>query len=1057
MEHLDEEVLIAHTVGALPAGDAPAVEAHLRDCEACRRRQHNLSSIVFSRTVPATPSSDRAPGPARGPATRPDAPAARAAVLDKGTELGRYLLLDRLGAGGMGEVFAAYDPQLDRKVALKLLRSGSLSAEEGKARLLREAQAMARLQHPNVIAVHDVGMLADRVFIAMEFVEGQTLGDWLHQDHRWKDVLRVFLEAGAGLAAAHTAGLVHRDFKPDNVLLGKDGRPRVVDFGLARQSTATPPIRTTSQELPLALADTSLAQPLTRDGAVMGTPGYMAPEQIAGLPTDARSDQFSFCVALYEALYGRRPFGGSTLRQHAQEIAAGVLPAPPHGTPVPSWVLEVLKKGLSANPSERYPDMQALLRALAPRQSRAGRTVAAAAGLALVAASAIGVGLWQNQRLRVCGGAETRLAGVWDRETRGHLKEAFLATRLSFAPDVWAGVERALDAYALEWVNGMREACEAARIRQVDSPQLYEMKTACLEGRLQRLRALTRLFETADRDVVANASAAARSLESPAACLDANAALSQRRSTDERERKAEEELRLAVVDARALFDAGKYAQARDVLRKAVRADSPPRAMAEALLWLGRIETRNGDPKASHAANLLAAEQALKAGDAPLQARAFSRLYANEGYDDPRDDAESWGRLAHAAAARVTDDWELDAELAGNDALVNLKRNAFKAALADLERVLALQEEHQGPEHPDVAMTLNNLGVTLTNLGRYDEAIEKYQRSLELHERLEGKDHPETGHAEHNLGYVLRRQGRYAEARAHYERALEVRRAALGPEHKETIDTAQALAKVYIVTGQRELALPLLEQALAVRQQVYGAQSKEVAQIYDLFAELYQAGSDWKEAQKYAELELAVVKKTSGEGSLPAARAAYTLGVILTRQGAWVDAKKQLDEALAIRTAKLGDDNNEVASVLNATADWMLAQKRAAEALPLYEKALGIRERSGASTGESMADDLLGQGESLMALDRATEAVAPFERALALREKVEDQAELGEARYALGKALWVSKSAERERAAQLLREGVPALPAEARREAEAWLARNGLHVLDGGAGPPDGGT
>lgn len=642
---------------------------------------------------------------------------------------------------------------------------------------------------------------------------------------------------------------------------------------------------------------------------------------------------------------------------------------------------------------------------------------------------------------------------MWDREARGRLKGAFLATRLSFAPDVWAGVEKALDAYALEWVNGMREACEAARIRQVDSPQLYELKTACLEGRVQRLRALTRLFETADRDVVANASAAARSLEAPAACLDANAALSQRRSTDERERKAEEELRGAVVDARALFDAGKYAQARDVLRKAVRADSPPRVSAEALLWLGRIETRNGDPKASHTANLLAAEQALKAGDPALQAFAFSRLYANEGYDDPKDDAEAWARLAHAAAARVTDDWRLDAELANNDALVNLKRLALKAALADFERVLALQEEHEGAEHPEVAMTLNNLGVTLTNLGRYDEAIEKYRRSLELHERLEGRDHPETGHAEHNLGYVLRRQGRYAEAQAHYERALEVRRAALGPEHKETIDTAQALAKVYIVTGQRERALPLLEQALAVRRQGGAGQAKEVAQLYDLYAELYQAGGDWKEAQKYAELELAAVKKTSGEGSLPAARAAYTLGVILTREGAWADARRQLDEALAVRTEKLGEDNNEVAAVLNAQADWSLAQKRAAEALPLYERALGIRERSGASTGESMADDLLGQGESLLALDRAADAVAPFERALALREKVEDRAELGEARYLLGRALWLARPADRARAAALLREGVPALPPEARREAEAWLAHAGLHLPDGGVAGP----
>jgi len=234
MTHVEEARLLAFTLGQLEGDAARGIEGHLAACAECQKRQEALSSVAFSKTAVGS-SKDGQP-------TRLEGTSATGSsfTLQRGATLGRYVLLEKLGAGGMGEVFAAYDPQLDRKVAVKLLRSGALSAEEGKQRLVREAQAMARLQHPNVIAVHDVGVLNERVFIAMEYVQGETLADWFRGMRTWQDVVRIFLQAGSGLAAAHRAGLVHRDFKPDNVLLGEDLRPRVVDFGLARQSSATP-------------------------------------------------------------------------------------------------------------------------------------------------------------------------------------------------------------------------------------------------------------------------------------------------------------------------------------------------------------------------------------------------------------------------------------------------------------------------------------------------------------------------------------------------------------------------------------------------------------------------------------------------------------------------------------------------------------------------------------------------------------------------------------------------------------------------------------------------
>ena len=256
---------------------------------------------------------------------------AAAADVVRGSSLGRYIVLDRVGEGGMGIVYTAYDPELNRRVAIKLVRavaSKSTSAKDRQARLLREAQAMARLSHPNVIAVHDVGTYGEQVFIAMELVDGTTLKEWLKQARRsWREIVEVFLAAGKGLAAAHAAGLVHRDFKPSNVLVGKDGRVRVMDFGVAR------PVSTADDKVPGESPFAEVDVALTRVGSVVGTPRYMAPEQRGGQPVDPRSDQFSFCASLYEALYGESALAA----ERAASQAHGSHEAPA-GSSVPRWV-----------------------------------------------------------------------------------------------------------------------------------------------------------------------------------------------------------------------------------------------------------------------------------------------------------------------------------------------------------------------------------------------------------------------------------------------------------------------------------------------------------------------------------------------------------------------------------------------------------------------------------------------------------------------------------------------------------------------------------------------
>jgi len=314
-----------------------------------------------------------------------------------GSRIGRFVVEGQLGAGGMSVVYAARDRELDRRIALKVLR-GAVD-EAMRLRLLREGQAMARVTHPNVITVHEVGVEGRLVFLAQELLDGGTLRQWLAGRHPQRAILERFLAAGRGLAAAHAAGLVHRDFKPDNVLLGTDGRVRVADFGLARPVEAPPdPVTVKVGARVDALGETShdLAHspmsPLTRTGAVMGTPLYMAPEQHLGEVADARSDQFSFCVALYEALYRMQPFPGKTSVALADNVIAGRLDKPPAGAGVPARLRRILLRGLSTKPDARYPSMDALLADLAHEPGRKARRIAIAAGAMVLIGGAVGGG-----------------------------------------------------------------------------------------------------------------------------------------------------------------------------------------------------------------------------------------------------------------------------------------------------------------------------------------------------------------------------------------------------------------------------------------------------------------------------------------------------------------------------------------------------------------------------------------------------------------------------------------------------------------------------------------
>ncbi len=675
----------------------------------------------------ASPAQDAdATGRVDGPAPLPSA---AAAPLPRGASVGRYIILEKLGQGGMGVVYAAFDPELDRKVAIKLLLSSAVASEgsTGQARLLREAQALARLSHPNVVSVYDVGTWESGVFVAMELVEGgQTLRAWSKEKPRpWREVVDVFLAAGRGLAAAHAAGLVHRDFKPDNVLLGKDGRVRVLDFGLARQveqpDTAAPLQRTTAADVPReltgsaehshsSLSRSSLSAQLTQVGLVHGTPAFIAPEQFKGQAADARSDQFSFSVALYEALHGERPFGKSPGPGSGWKLSE-----PPKDAQVPAAVRRIVLKGLSLEPHERFASMEDLLEELSRRVRRRRQRGWLAAGAGLTAlAVAVAVPLAVRRPAELCTGAERRLEGLWDAPRKEALASVFAATGARGAANAWQRTAAVLDVYTRGWVSMHTEACEAARVRGEQSDEVLSLRMACLDRRLQSFTALTQVYAQADAALVDEAVKAAHALPLLEGCADVQALRAPvQPPEDAMTREKVEALRVRLAEAQALFDAARYKQALP-LAEALAADAtavPYKPLqAEVLELHGTLQEMLGQLKeaeATYKRALWTAEAGRHDEAAASAAAALLQMgYVNDQYAPARE----WAELARAKLERLGGNPRIEANvLTALGAMLASEGKALRG-LEHEQRALELREQVYGPEHPSVAMIPQQRGL-----------------------------------------------------------------------------------------------------------------------------------------------------------------------------------------------------------------------------------------------------------------------------------------------------------------------------------------------------------
>ncbi len=845
-----------------------------------------------------------------------------------GMMLGRYSLLRIVGAGGMGVVYEAYDPELDRPVAVKVLREAGAGRRE---RLVREAQALARISHPHVLVVHEAAVQGELAYIVTELVDGQHLGEWLAARPRSLDEkLDAFAAAGQGLAAAHKVGLVHRDFKPSNALIGHDGRVRVADFGIVR--AALEPDDTGG-----GAAAAHPESTLTRTGSAIGTPAYMAPEQARGEAADARADQYSFCVALHEALAGHRPHLDPVT---GVRVAAGV----------PQGLRRVLERGLELEPARRFPSMPALLDALAEARARPRRrrraavlvaSVAAAIALALTA-SALRTG--DTPLLSTCDAQDASLAGVWDDAVRARAQAAFLATGLPFAAGSWARTQDTLDRWALRWQAGRHDACAATHERHEQSEALLDLRMRCLDRRRLELERFAAALARADAKTVGRSVDASAALASPGLCADTETLAARTpRPTDAATTAKLTPIEQLLADGGAQLAAGHPQLGLPIAEQAAalaRTAGWAPLLAEALLLEGRLRSAADQFEPAVAPLREAVIWGDAAGDDKLRFDALLRLIGVEGYFLER--AERTVELAaqaRAIIARLGGDERLLAELDEQLANADLRTGQLTRARGYADEMLAIRLRLYPTGDPIFGRTYLLFARVTQIQGELDLSMEYVERGRVLEEARLGAQHPELARYWHVIGITHQVRGELALAEQAIRRTLMIDGQLRGPETERSARTYNNLAKVLHKLGRHDEARAIFAQVIATHERAVGKDSLVVADSTTSLADLLLDMGRLDDAAAHAQRALRIYRTQPTHDG--AAYPLLVLSLIESRRG------------------------------------------HAREALALAVEAVGILERSLGKDDATLATPLCIRGAALGALGRTGEARADFQRALAM--------------------------------------------------------------------------
>ncbi|ACY13820.1 protein kinase domain-containing protein [Haliangium ochraceum] len=956
--------------------------------------------MSIDRNIPGTPEADLQPTielyGGDGPNALPERdPVASAVDRERARQLmlgltpapvyfGRFALRHQIGSGGMGEVFAAYDETLGREIALKLVLPTRLDqdtqrSEHGRQRdarvrpgsqaqyrLLREAQALARLSHPNVVQVYEAGMFGDRVYIAMEYVRGPTLRAWLKQRAGepssvvTREVLAQFLTVGRGLAAIHHSGHAHRDFKPENVLVGEDGRPRVLDLGLARvvddMGEARPFSRTADDDAQAAsdagADDGDSVARLVREaaafstcqGQVMGTQSYMSPEQLRGDKADSRSDQFSFCVALYEALYQRPPFPVGPIGERLSAIEVGCLDPLPsalvRAARVPASVHAAILRGLAAAPDDRYPDMESLLDALDPTPRRRRY-------LALLVLVAV---FFSGSLYALASAPETtcaEVAGVmdthWNSGVRRDVERAVLATGVADGDRIWHSAAAHLDGYASDWKREHVQVCEHARATPGLPPSpVLAQRAACLDAGRRALSALVDALADVDAEAARNIVLAAESLPQPSACSDASIPLDglPLPPLDQVDVVAAIQDRLAEVAALTSLgrEQGAIALARSQLVAAENTGYEP-VRAEALFHLGRaLASRASGGDLAEATTLL-----LEASDIAEGGRYDALV------------AEVWNELALAAYHHEDDE--------------SLRLRLRRAAAAT----------HRIGDPPALlARVLRRRGLLHFRADRPAEAERDLERALEV---LPGHARVTRALYLHDLGNAQRAQRSFTAAATSYHIALDHLEAALGTHHALVGALRFDLAMLRRQSGERERAQGLLISLTEGADAASVAAKRLAGQAHVELAELSGQNGQLSDSARHLSWALRLYREVYPPGHLDLAAVHIQRGALAYRRGLYEDALGAYRDALDILRPYLGEAAFDVRALYANLAEARLALGDDAEALEELERV----HASPVELAETplLEAFLLGlRGRALYGLGRMREAQTVLERALA---------------------------------------------------------------------------
>jgi eukaryotic-like serine/threonine-protein kinase len=999
----------AFAAGNLPASEQRALEPHLDRCATCKQRLLRL--VTRTSALPEDPAATSLLTAATTPVT------ARAL---QGRRLGRYLILEDVGAGAMGVVYAAYDTVLDRKVALKFL-TGRGTGEAPAARVLAEAAAMARLSHPNVVTVHDVGSHEGLTYLSMELVDGVNLATWRHQQPRsYRQIAQVMAAAARGLAAAHAAGIVHRDVKPQNILVAGD-RVLVTDFGVAMRTEAG------------------------GDGNIAGTPAYMAPEQFRGDRLDPRTDVFCFCATLYEMLHGERAFAGTSRNEVQAQVTEGRIRPVPAGSRVPGRLHRLALRGLDPDPDRRPADLATVADELLtdPAARRRHLTVAAVVAVTLVVAF-WGGGYLKAHPERQCRAGAELMNQVWNQDLQARVQRRYIAAAAGAA---WPVLQRRLDEYSGRWRAIYGETCAATLGKRLMSDDVFDLRLQCLHGQRASIETFIAALSSARPDQLVKAAGAV--LPSLGDCE-----LSARPETKPRPTDPGAVAQMTAIEkdiARSLAEQnlGDYtksvAHGKQAVAAARKLGYEP-LLAAALNRLGMVEKQRG---------------AIAAGDPATGLPAATKLF-EEGYtvaEVGRDDrqrlvaarenvlvqlqqtkfpeAQRWATLAEAVLARLGKPVAEESALQLSLGWLHYHEGHNRDARAAFGRALELARKSVPVDHRRVVAAQ---GV-LCSLEDGDVQIACFRRVLELGKTAYGPEHPEMGVFYANLGLMLSYQAKHhAEGCQLMQRALEMWKGddQNGPN---VIKNMVNLAVCVEEEGKISQAQALYEEALRRKPSV--AARGLVLERYGLLLANRLDVNAGIERVRAAVVDFVSSRGASHDDTMSGRT---ILAMLLRDAGRLEEALRELDDAIAL--ARKDRVMTTMVMQLHAYRSSILVLLgRPEAALRSGEEAVRVHKELGGRPGE-LCVSLHAMAMAQLQLGRANDALAKLERALVLVQTITGDSPDVLADIQFGLALVLNQEREdRKRACTLASEAAVIYRRFLRKrpqqlQTERWLTRQG---------------